>query len=711
MTSSHRVIFALLVLAAGTDGALAQPSAARDPQRGNADAESAVRLPAIDTIFVGPDTVWFCDSRAERLIAGYYFLRQSAEWRRIDRSTVAACPVRARVPRADTIRGADYLVTRQDSSIWDPLLQRRSQFPYLRVVDDRYQRTTTLLPNWSASTIRGYADRYGPAAVSDFATVGAATASDTMLWIGLRGGAPEDAGTVGGLYRVHRPSGAYTLLLFPQIEGLTISGLVTRGRWLWVGTTGRPWSNRRGVSGLVRYDNIAKDWHAYDPNENPLSDRFIQTIAADDRVFAVATRTGLAVAALPEDSLAPVPRPSRDEVLASWDIRKFQPAFVRDSLVFDLVPRSASSLAADAERLSFAMDMAPRGQERALFAALARVPVESLSVWRRSPPDHERLGAMIADQAVVPGLLATRPWSPAALFLASGVIGALGAKAPEPARAALLSEFTILDQPTTTAKTRDMYRGVLGRALTYVGDSTAVVWARGVLQRATKDRAGEVFINIVPERHGEQLSAAASIVAAGRDRAGLGLLIAAVPVADIREQVAFAAALVRYDDPNAWRALVAFGKARSLHPAFALRAMTPAVMRDSSIATIVMQMIHDALREDTRNPDFRSVVLTAVVNLRLCTLAPDLVEMLYRSPPFYGDMVAAQTIRTLVNLYGESDAPVYDGYSPSLHVVQWWKQRTARSGADTCVPADVGRAAELKWTARLAEWQQLRKAP
>jgi hypothetical protein len=215
----------------------------------------------------------------------------------------------------------------------------------------------------------------------------------------------------------------------------------------------------------------------------------------------------------------------------------------------------------------------------------------------------------------------------------------------------------------------------------------------------------------VPERHGEQLSAAASIVAAGRDRAGLGLLIAAVPVADIREQVAFAAALVRYADPNAWRALVAFGKSRSLHPAFALRAMTPAVMRDSSIAIIVMQMIHDALRDDPQNPGSRSVVLTAVVNLRLCALAPDLVEMLYRSPPFYGDVVAAQTIRTLVNLYGEADAPVYDGYSPSLHVVQWWKQRTTRSGADICVPADVGRAAELKWTARLAEWQQLRKAP
>ncbi len=139
-----------------------------------------------------------------------------------------------------------------------------------------------------------------------------------------------------------------------------------------------------------------------------------------------------------------------------------------------------------------------------------------------------------------------------------------------------------------------------------------------------------------------------------------------------------------------------------------LHAMTPAKMRDSSIATVVMQLIHDALRDDVRNANLRGSVLTAAVNLRLCALGPALVEMLYTLPPAYGDMVAAQTIRTLVNLYGESAAPVYAGLSPSLEAVQWWRQRTARSDASTCVSAEAGRAAETKWNSRQADWQRLR---
>jgi len=707
MTSVHRLTIALLVLAASTSGAHAQAAPADDPWRRAPSGESSLRLPAIDTIHVTPDTVWFCDSHTDRSTPGYYFARRSSEWKRIDRSSVAACPPRSRTASADTIRGIDYTITRQDSTEYDNL-QRRARFPFLRLVDHRYRKTTTLLPDLSPSFVRSYAERYGPVGASNFASISTVSVTDTLLWIGLTGDAAQGAGSVGGLFKVHRPTGRFTLFLNPQLEASTVSSMVTVGRWMWIGTTRLHESLRLSLAGLVRYDAPSGNWHSYDPNKSPLPDRFIQAIATDGQILAVATRTSVAVARLPEDITTPIARPSRDEVLIGWEVQGFEPAFENDSLVFDLVPQQASTLAAAEPRIAFAVEMAPKGRERPLAVALSRVPVESLSVWRRNAPNYEPLGTMIADRSLVPTLLATRPWSTPALFLASGVIGALGANAPERARAALLREFTALDDSATSASTRDLHRGVLGRALTRVGDSTAIRWARGTLKQASIDRAGGAFTNVVPSRHGEQLAAAASIVAAGRDRVGLGLLISAVPVADRREQVAFATALASYDDLDAWRSLVAFGKARFLPPGMVLHAMTPAKMRDSSIATVVMQLIHDALRDDVRNANLRGAVLTAAVNLRLCALGPALVEMLYTLPPAYGDMVAAQTIRTLVNLYGESAAPVYAGLSPSLEAVQWWKQRTARSDASTCVSAEAGRAAETKWNSRQADWQKLR---
>jgi hypothetical protein len=692
------VVAATLLIAArgASTGAIAAPSLR--------DGDPDLRRPVIETIRITPDTVWFCGARDAGEHATYFLVRRSYEWRRVGRATATPCATHRSATGAlrDGARGADFTIAHVDSIARDDR-GRRTGFAYLRVSDDRFKRVINLVPMLHPESRRLMLARYGMTADVDFASIGAVTATDSVLWIGLAGGISEEGSSIGGLFRVNRRTGTYVLMGNPSIEATTISGLAAAGRWLWVGTKRPGQHGWNAGMGLVRMDVPTLTWQAYAPKEYPLPDRLIEAMATDGRILAVATERGVAVATLPEDVNAAVARPYRDEVLTDWERRYFSPAFENDSLVFDLATQ-AEATAAEAEepRLVFAMQMAPRGRERPLVEALAQVPAESLAVWFGSPPAYETIGRMIANPTLVPLVLARTPWDALGVRFAAGVIGGLGVRAPDNARLALHRAFVALDPPTAAAVEREDHRAVLGRALTLVGDSTAVLWARATLRLAVSRRAKEVGVTISPQRHGTALSAAASIVAAARDRVGLPLLISAVPVMDVREQGAGIAALATYDEPNAWRALVAFAKTRYLPPGGMLRALTPSAMHDSSVAAGVMQLIQRGLREQPDEVGLRLPIVDAIKSLRLYAMAPAVVEMLNHLPIAYGDLLATRAIETLVSLYGESDAPTYAERTPPADVVQWWTQRIGQSLAGPIVTLKDGTAAEARWRERQA---------
>ena len=668
------------------------------------DGDPELRRPVIETIRITPDTVWFCGARDAGEYATYFLVRRSYEWRRVGRATATPCPTRRSATGVlrNGARGADFTIAHVDSIARDDR-GRRTGFAYLRVSDDRFKRVINLVPMLHPESRRLMWARYGMTADVDFASIGAVTATDSVLWIGLAGGISEGGGSIGGLFRVNRRTGTYVLMGNPSIEAATISGLAAAGRWLWVGTKRPGQHGGFAGMGLVRMDVPTLTWQAYAPKEYPLPDRLIEAMATDGRILAVATERGVAIATLPEDVNAEVARPYRDEVLTDWERRYFSPAFEQDSLVFDLATQ-AEATAAEAEepRLIFALQMAPRGRERPLVEALAQVPAESLAVWFGDPPAYEAIGRRVANPTLVPLVLARMPWDALGVRFAAGVIGGLGARAPENARMELRRALVALDPPTAAAVEWEDHRAVLGRALTLVGDSTAVLWARTTLRLAVPRRAKDVSVRISPQRHGTALSAAASIVAAARDRSGLPLLISAVPVMDIREQGAGIAALATYDDPNAWRALVAFAKTRYLPPGGMLRALTPSAMRDSSVSVGVMEIMQRGLRERPDEVGLRMPILAAIKSLRLSALAPAVVEVLNHLPIPYGDLLATQAIETLVSLYGEADAPIYAERTPPPDVVQWWTQRIRQSPARPTVTLKDGTAAEARWRERQA---------
>lgn len=663
-----------------------------------------LRRPVIETIRITADTVWFCGAHDADEHADYFFVRRSNEWRRVRGHTATACSTRraGETVLRDRVRGADFTIRRVDSTALDER-GRRTGFAYLRVTDDRFKQVINLVPMLHPETRRLFWARYGMTADVDFASIGAVTATDSVLWVGLAGGFSEGKGAVGGLFRVNRRTGEYVVLIAPSIEATTISGLAAAGRWLWVGTKRPGEHGWVAAEGLVRLEVPTLIWQGYARKEYPLPDRLITAVATDERILAVATERGVGIATLPEDVNAAVARSYRDEILTDWEQRYFSPAFEQDSLVFDLVTQ-AEAVAAQANepRLIFAMQMVPRGRERPLVEALAPVPAESLAVWLGYPPAYENIGRIVASPTLVPFVLARTPWDALWMRFGAGVIGGLGANAPEDARLALHRAFVSLDRPIATAGEWEDYRAVLGRALTLVGDSTAVLWARTTLRLAVPRRAKDVGVTVVPQRHGTALAAAASIVGTARDQAGLPLLISAVPVMDTREQVAGAAALAAYDEPNAWRALVAFAEARYLSPGGMLRALTPSAMRDSAVAASVMQFMQRGLREPANDGGLRRLIVIAIKSLRLYEMAPAIVDVLAHLPIAYGDLLATQAIETLVNLYGASEAPTYAERTPPPEVITWWKQRVTQSLAAPTVTLKDGAAAEARWRERQA---------
>ena len=667
------------------------------------DGPVYLRLPAISRIAVRRDTVWFCgtieagDARAE-----YYFVRRTREWRRVLGPSAAPCLVQGApsATRSDTIRGAGFQVVRIDSTQYDSA-GRRSGRVFLRLIDRAFGRQTDVVPRLDPKKRRAFVTTYGEAAGLDFADVSAIVANDTLLWIGLAGGFPEGEGAVGGIFMVHRPTGRYELLLDTLLEDATVSALVDGGRWLWVGTKVPGEYGWGGRAGLLRFDVRTRGWRSYQERTSPLPDPVIGAVASDGQLLAIATFRGLAVAELRPGSGVALP-PGRDEAVGGWDVRYFVPSFERDSLVFDLGTKARhTAMLADESRYIFAQGNAQPGHERPLVTALARVPSDSLSVWVEDWQQWDRLGAMMADSSLLPMLMGIGRWPGPGMLVAAGAIGGLGAQAPASVVDSIRRAFASLE-----GYDRALYRVPLGRALALVGDSTSIRWARGVLQQAVSRGPAGRARSDAHERSVGELAAAAAIAGFVRDRASLGLVVSAVLVAEASEQSTFVGSLARYDDPNAWRALVAFARAKQLPRWQMLNVLSASALRDTDIANAVLQICRDELRNTSGEIPFD--VLEVARRLRLHPLAPDFVDKLASRAPSGADYLTEATFRALVDLTGRGDAPVYPERVPPRTVAEWWSRLAAAPGGLPQASPETGLRAVAAWSARQAATRRAR---
>ena len=660
-----------------------------------------LRLPRIGRIMVRPDTVWFCGHVEDGdALSDYVYVRRTREWRRVAAPAAGACTTQG-APDAqvsDTVQGADYQVVRIDSTQFDSAGQRSGR-AYLRVIDRALGRQTDLLPRLDPKRRSAFLVKYGAAADLDFAAFGAIASNDTLIWIGLAGGFPEGEGAVGGIFRVHRPTGRYELLLDSLLEDVTVSAMVDGGRWLWVGTKMPGEYGFGGTVGLLRFDVRTRAWRSYQERTSPLPDAVIGPVVSDGQLLAMATARGLAVATLRAPNSTR--KSDGDEAIAGWDVRYFMPSFTRDSLVFELASKEQSQRqAADESRFKFAQRLALVGHERPLFDALARVQPDSLSQWVEDEAQWDRIGAKLADAALLPMLFGIASRGAGGLLVA-GAIGALGAKAPAAAVDSMRRAFLANESPGASGYNTEPWRSAYGRALARAGDSTSLRWARGALQRAlsrgpaTRDSARRNML------YSSDLPAAAGILAAVRDRPGLGLIISAVPVASWTEGMALVHALAEYDDSNAWRALVGFATANRLLRGEAVRVLTVSAMRDPAVSDAVVQFVREELRGGAN--DAPMAVIYGVEALRLHVLVPDVVKLLQRQPSSWPSRYLGEmAIRVLVSLSGRADAPVFAEEEPPRAVVEWWARLAAQPGGLPQVSAEEGERAVVAWDRRLA---------
>ncbi len=669
-----------------TIGVMATVIAWTTPARG---PEPSFQRPVVDAISIGTDTVWFCGRIGAQVVpVNFFWLRATREWKRAGATTPAPCAHRLGQygnEAGDTSSlGNGLKIIRIDGK--RDTNEAQITASHLRLVDSVRKRTTDLTRVADTALVRRLAESEEIERDTISALVGAAIANDSLVWVGLAGGFPEGQGEIGGIYRVDRRTGEHELILEDRLNAAAVTGIASVGRWLWVATEYPAEYGSYGSAGLLRMDQRTRTWEpeSYDASTSPIPDALIRTMKSDGRILAVATETGLAVVELRPVTGTAARSASDEDPIARWNLGYFRPAFVGDSLVFDVGTNPHGALGpTDEERYTFVQMYANLGHERRLFTALARIHVDSLAeaMVTGRPEDT---GAILADSALVPDLIAMMQGRRDGLPVAAYAIGSFGHHAPDSAVTELRSAFAALDAPPTRDEQRRWNRSILGRSLAMTGDSTAVLWARAELQRAMQTRKGEA-------------GAAAEILASTHDRTGLGLLISVIPTTGEIEYLTIIRALAAYDDVNAWGAMVSFARARKLPRQGVLDALIPAALHDTSVAKAANGLVREILLDSTNQTRWAAAV--AAGRLQMIGIAPDLVGLLEPGRLKRSDD-AWWAIRALVILSGRADAPVYADSLPPRSVFEWWQNWLSAAGGKPAVSDEDGRKAVSEWNAR-----------
>ncbi len=668
-----------------TIGVMASAIMWNAPARG---PEPSFQRPIVDAISIGNDTVWFCGRIGAQVVpVNFFWLRPTREWKRAVATNHAPCAHRlgqyGNDPADTNPLGSGIRVIRVDGKRADNNAQIGPS--HLRIVDSAKKRTTDLDRVVDTALVHRLTAEGEEIEIDTIsAYVGAAVANDSLVWVGLGGGFPEGQGEIGGIYRLDRRTGKHELIFEDRLAAATVTGIASVGHWLWVATEYPAEYGPFGDAGLLRMDQITRTWTSYDASISPIPDALIRTMKSDGKILAMATETGLAVIELHPASGTAAQRANEEDPIARWNLGYFTPTFVGDSLVFDIGANPHGAMGpTDEERYTFVQMYADLGHERHLFAALARINVDSLSeaMVTGRPEDT---GAILADSALIPDLIAMMQARKDGLPVAAYAIGSFGQRAPASAVAELRSAFAAMDAPPTRDEQRRWNRSILGRSLAMTGDSTSVLWARAELQRVMQTRKGEA-------------GAAAEILASAHDRTGLGLIISVIPTTGEIEYLTIIRALAGYDDVNAWGAMVSFARAKRLPRQAVLDALTPAALRDTSVAKAANGLLREIVADSTNTN--RWAAAFAAGRLQMIGLAPDLVSLLEPGRLKRADD-AWWAIRALVTLSGRADAPVYADSLPPRSIFEWWQNWLSAAGGKPAVSEEDGRKAVNAWNAR-----------
>lgn len=309
-----------LIGLASVVAAIASPSEAVRP----------LQHPVVQSIVVRPETVWFCALQPDSQRLAYAFSRSTRTWG-IDAAARVCGSTRPRLHWFDSVpmrvrAGVRIEVMAQRDG--QGLGQRRA---YLRYTDSARRLTIDLRPSLTASRAAALAASHGNIDDDTTAiTVGAATANDSLTWIGLGGGFPEGAGSLGGIYRIDRRTGRWRWIVDSALSWNAVTGIAQTRHWLWVGTEQPAEQGAFGRYGLLRMNPASGVWRNYTPENSPLPDARIMDVEADEKIVAIATENGLAVAELAK---------GRAGIITRWSVRYFVPTYSGDSVTYGLAAR------------------------------------------------------------------------------------------------------------------------------------------------------------------------------------------------------------------------------------------------------------------------------------------------------------------------------------------------------------------------------------
>jgi hypothetical protein len=642
--------------------------------------------PAVYSILVRPETVWFCAvSPIDSQRVKYGYVRSTREWKA--GSDMRGCPEPPK-PRIyfDSIPPISLAAGLRAEIAWAPrdsegVPRGRS---HLRLLDSARSLRLDLRPVVLPERISDLLKSSGGSVVDDTTSIsiGGTATNDSLAWIGLAGGFPEGEGALGGIYRIDRRSGAWSYIVDTTLSWHAVTGLAQTRDWLWVGTEQPAEYGAFGRAGLLRLDLRTGQWRGFRADNSPLPDALIVRLAGDEDLIAIATERGLAVAEL---RASPAPRE-----IERWSVQHLVPTFSGDSLVYRLAS-AQDSLSEDAEApYIFVQTYAKRGQERSVFEQIRKVP---LAVIKNANDGVFEGGRGLADPTFGPILVAMLSSRSEAQRLAAEAIRRLGRRTPADVRASARETFASYD----TARRQGGYgdnRQYLATALRSFGDSTAIRWARRILDRSQPG----IGPRTEADSRRREMTSAIEILAEARDPRGLSLIIA-TPAVDGDLFMHLLHALARYDSPRAWLAADRLIEARSrdanadasAYLALELtRKATPTAMDNASIRRKVLASIRDGLRQD--RGDRRWDAVLAIERLRLAALTPELIEHLSdRNGP------GGAAYSALVSLYGRADAPVYRDIPPA-DAIDWWKAVVKRK--PPVVPRAQGEKALREWSRR-----------
>jgi hypothetical protein len=303
------------------------------------------------------------------------------------------------------------------------------------------------------------------------------------------------------------------------------------------------------------------------------------------------------------------------------------------------------------------------GHEKPLYEALRGIPPDSLTVPAFSF-ENDAVEAF-ASPMFVPALLRMLGSPGEGGRIAATALVKLGPRAPKGVLDSLKRRFTALSALQRKDGNAESDLARLGAALTALGDSAALRWARAKLLDGT-----------TPGPHdGSDLASAAEIAASARDRAGLNLMLANAAKASSGFSYYLVKSIGEYHDPRAWATLLEQTRSASAEMKMQVLTDIPAeAMRDSAAATRIRVVLAEFL---ANADDAGARAALAASKLGAIQLAPAIVELL-RPGRTTQQHVATFAVMALKELTGAADAPTYaEGVWPPRSVYEWWKARVA----------------------------------